>query len=250
MMQNADADRRAATQRRPDGRDSRAVGTQAKGSRYVSRVARHGMSSRELVKLHHFLMSTVNNEERGIITQFVGPEPNSAVRDMVFDLAYLTAEWLGKRVLFVDGTGIRDEQPNAKGRYRREPSMQTDEPFGDGKNTISRIAGLEMYVMTFPSMRGALEPIPEVRRIPDFLAQLRENFEMVLVAAPPTSEAPMATLLSRFVDGNVLVLQSGYTRVPVAAELRDSLRTAGGPVVGAVLTHSRSFVPRFLRRWF
>ena len=128
--------------------------------------------------------------------------------------------------------------------------MQTDEPFGDGKNTISRIAGLEMYVMTFPSMRGALEPIPEVRRIPDFLAQLRENFEMVLVAAPPTSEAPMATLLSRFVDGNVLVLQSGYTRVPVAAELRDSLRTAGGPVVGAVLTHNRSFVPRFLRRWF
>jgi hypothetical protein len=249
-MQNAEADYRSTTQRRSDGRGSRAVGTPGKGSRFVSRVIRHGMSSRELVKLHHFLVTTMTNDERGIITQFVGPEPNSAVRDMVFDLAYLTAEWLGKRVLFVDGTGIRDEQPNGKGRHRREPSMQTDESFGDGKNTISRIAGLEMYVMTFPSMRGALEPIPEIRRIPDFLAQLRENFEMILVAAPPTSDAPMATLLSRFVDGNVLVLQSGYTRIPVATELRDSLRTAGGQVVGAVLTHSRSFVPRFLRRWF
>ena len=237
-------------QRRVEGRGARAIG--APGSRFVSRVVRHGMSSRELVKLHHFLVSTMNNDERGIITQFVGPEPNSAVRDMVFDLAYLTADWLGKRVLFVDGTGIREEPPGGdkKGRHRREPSMQTEESFGGGKNTISRIAGLEMYVMTFPSMRGALEPMPEIRRIPDFLAQLRENFEMILVAAPPTSEAPMATLLSRFVDGNVLVLQSGYTRVPVATELRDSLRTAGGPVVGAVLTHSRSLVPRFLRRWF
>jgi Mrp family chromosome partitioning ATPase len=211
------------------------------------------MSSRELVKLHHFLVSTMDNDERGIITQFVGPEPDAAVRDVVFDLAYLTAEWLGKRVLFVDGTGIREEasHPDKKGRHRREPSIQTTtESFDGGKNTISRIAGLEMYVMTFPSMRGALEPLPEIRRIPDFLAKLRDNFEMILVAAPPTSDAPMATLLSRFVDGNVLVLQAGHTRLPVAAELRDSLRTAGGPVVGAVLTHCRSFVPRFLRRWF
>ncbi len=254
-MHGAEADNRSIWQRSQQrrleaGRGPRAVAAPA--GRYLSRVVRHGLSSRELVKLHHFLVSQLDNNEKGIITQFVGPEPDSAVRDVVFDLAYLTADWLGKRVLFVDGTGIREDAPdNPKKRpRRREPSMQTDETFDGGKNTISRIAGLEMYVMTFPSMRGALEPMPEVRRIPDFLAKLRDNFEMILVAAPPTSDAPMATLLSRFVDGNVLVLQSGHTRLPVAIELRDSLRTAGGPVVGAVLTHYRSFVPKFLRRWF
>ncbi len=253
-MHGAEADNRSTWQppraRRAEGHGSRAVA--APGGRYLSRVMRHGMSSRELVKLHHFLVAQLDNSDRGIITQFVGPEPDTAVRDVVFDLAYLTADWLGKRVLFVDGTGIRDETSDSpkKRPRRRDPSMQTEESFDGGKNTISRIAGLEMYVMTFPSMRGALEPMPEIRRIPDFLAQLRENFEMILIAAPPTSDAPMATLLSRFVDGNVLVLQAGHTRLPVAAELRDSLRTAGGPVVGAVLTHYRSFVPRFLRRWF
>ncbi len=230
MMHGAEADNRSTWQppraRRAEGHGSRAVA--APGGRYLSRVMRHGMSSRELVKLHHFLVAQLDNSDRGIITQFVGPEPDTAVRDVVFDLAYLTADWLGKRVLFVDGTGIRDETSDSP---KKRP-------------------GLEMYVMTFPSMRGALEPMPEIRRIPDFLAQLRENFEMILIAAPPTSDAPMATLLSRFVDGNVLVLQAGHTRLPVAAELRDSLRTAGGPVVGAVLTHYRSFVPRFLRRWF
>jgi hypothetical protein len=59
----------------------------------------------------------------------------------------------------------------------------------------------------------------------------------------------MAMLLSRFVDGNILVLEAGRTRAPVAVELRDSLRTSGGTVVGAVLTHYNSFIPNFLRNW-
>jgi len=59
----------------------------------------------------------------------------------------------------------------------------------------------------------------------------------------------MAMLLSRFVDGNVLVLTAGETRAPVATELRDSLKTTGGEVIGAVLTRHHSYVPRFLRRW-
>ena len=59
----------------------------------------------------------------------------------------------------------------------------------------------------------------------------------------------MGMLLSRFVDGNILVLEAGRTRAPVAAELRDALSASGGAVVGAVLTRYHSNVPRCLRRW-
>ena len=59
----------------------------------------------------------------------------------------------------------------------------------------------------------------------------------------------MGVLLSRFVDGNILVLEAGRTRAPVAIELRKSLSASGGTVVGAVLTRYQSFIPRFLRRW-
>ncbi len=103
--------------------------------------------------------------------------------------------------------------------------------------------------MTFPSMRGALDLAPTLRRIPEFLTRLRESFDLVMIASPPASQAPMGVLLSRFVDGNILVLEAGRTRAPVAIELRDALSASGGVVVGAVLTRCRSYVPRFLRRW-
>ena len=111
------------------------------------------------------------------------------------------------------------------------------------------MVGLELYQMTFPSMRGALDLAPTLRRIPEFLTRLRQTFDLVVIASPAASEAPMGVLLSRFVDGNILVLEAGRTRAPVAVELRESLSASGGAVVGAVLTRYRSVVPRFLRRW-
>jgi hypothetical protein len=59
----------------------------------------------------------------------------------------------------------------------------------------------------------------------------------------------LGVLLSRFVDGNILVLEAGRTRAPVAVELRNSLSASGGIVVGSVLTRYRSPAPKWLRRW-
>jgi Mrp family chromosome partitioning ATPase len=121
--------------------------------------------------------------------------------------------------------------------------------FSDVEGSITRVVGLELYQMTMPSMRGALDLAPTLRRIPEFLTRLRQTFDLVVIASPAATDAPMGVLLSRFVDGNILVLESGRTRAPVAMELRESLSSSGGMVVGAVLTRYRSVVPRFLQRW-
>ena len=223
-----------------------ALQTAAPRARLIAGSGKHGLASGELVKLHHSLVASLDTEH-GIIAQFVAPEPDAAIRDVVYDLAHVSADWLGKRVLFVDGTNMR--MPGTGGTSRREPLLNTSDDLDSAVGTITRVVGLELYQMTFPSWRGAMELAPSVRRIPEFLGKLRESFELVLIAAPAASEAPMAMLLSRFVDGNVMVLNSGRTRAPVALELRDSLRTAGGAIVGAVLTRYDSFVPGFLRRW-
>jgi len=62
----------------------------------------HGLPAAELVKLHHSLTQTLDAKE-GLIAQFVSNEPNPKLAAVVYDLAYLSASWLGKRVLFVDG---------------------------------------------------------------------------------------------------------------------------------------------------
>jgi hypothetical protein len=202
------------------------------------------LTSAELVKLHHSLIESLDGQS-GVIAQFVAPEVDASLRDVVYDLAWFSAEWLGKRVLFVDGTAMESRPPARRG----EPVIDAgDYTMGEGA-TIHRVVGLDLYQMTFPNLRGALDMAPDVKHVPEFVRRARESFELVLIAAPAAAEAPMAMLLSRFVDGNILVLRSGHTRVPVAEELIDSLRTAGGTVAGVVLTHCQSFVPRFLRRW-
>jgi protein-tyrosine kinase len=208
----------------------------------------HGLAPGELVKLHHTLAEALD-ADRGAIVQFLAPEPDAAIEAVVYDLAHISAAWLGKRVLFVNGTGMRFDANDEAVHHRREPLLDGRMNLDDIENSITRVIGLDLYQMTFPSMRGALDLAPTLRSIPEFLVRLRGSFDLVVIASPPASQAPMGVLLSRFVDGNILVLEAGRTRAPVAAELRDTLSASGGTVIGAILTRYRSHVPRFLRRW-
>ena len=212
----------------------------------------HGLAPSELVKLHHALAEALPTRA-GIVAQLVAPEPDDAITQVAYDLAYISASWLDKRVLYVDGTDMRQ----SSGRRRRgglllprhrEPDDRSFDP-GDLEASISRVVGLELYQMKFPSMRGALDLAAVPRRIPEFIQRARLTFDLVVIAAPSAAEAPMGVLLAPYVDGNVLVLESGRTRGPVAAGLRDSLRASGGSVIGVVLTRCRSIGPRWLQRW-
>jgi hypothetical protein len=207
----------------------------------------HGLAPGELVKLHHTLAESLNSGN-GVVCQFIAPDGGASIEDVVYDLAYISAAWLGKRVLYVNGTGIRLD-PKSYYARRRAPLLGQDGDLDDAESTITRVVGLELYRMNMPSMRGALDLAPTVRRLPEFLSRLREAFDLVVIAAPAATDAPLGVLLSRFVDGNILVLESGRTRAPVALELRDSLSASGGTVVGTVLTRYSSPAPRWLRRW-
>ena len=239
---------RASTARRPAAGPNLPTLVPKLPVRFAAGARPHGLAPGELVKLHHSLAESLYTD-RGVIAQFVGPEPDAAIESVVYDIAYISAAWLGKRVLFVNGVGMQFDLGEQAGRRRKEPLLPGRVNIGDLEESITRVVGLELYQMRFPSMRGALDLAPTLRQIPEFLDRLRDSFDLVLVASPPASEAPMGVLLSRFVNGNVLVIEANRTRAPVAAELRDALSSSGGAVVGAILTRYQSYVPRFLRRW-
>jgi protein-tyrosine kinase len=226
----------------PPSRQARSVPPLTVGSRP------HGLATGELVKLHHALTEALP-AATGIVAQLVAPERDEAITHVAYDLAYISASWLDKRVLYVNGTDMRMEAAGPALQGRREPYLSAAFDPADLEASISRVVGLELYQMTFPAMRGALDLAPVLRRIPEFMDRLRQTFDLVVIASPSAAEAPMGVLLSRYVDGNVLVLESGRTRAPVAARLRDALRDSGGSVVGVVLTRCRSHAPRWLQRW-
>jgi Mrp family chromosome partitioning ATPase len=77
-------------------------------------------------------------------------------------------------------------------------------------------------------------------RLKERVAELRSQFDFVLIDAPPLSQYGDAIALGPLSDGVVLVLGAESTRRESAQMATDTLRTAQIPILAAVL-NNRSF---------
>jgi non-specific protein-tyrosine kinase len=76
------------------------------------------------------------------------------------------------------------------------------------------------------------------RRLEGAIAWLRDAADLVLFDSPPALAVSDAAVLSRRVDGVVLVLSAGRTRREHAARARQVLERAGARLLGVVLNNA------------
>jgi len=91
---------------------------------------------------------------------------------------------------------------------------------------------------------GALNPASLRTR----LSQLRDEFDYVLVDAPPIGSCGDSTLLGQLTDGVVLVVGCNSTRRETARAAKESLEGAGVPILGTVLNRRTYPIPEALYR--
>jgi polysaccharide biosynthesis transport protein len=72
-------------------------------------------------------------------------------------------------------------------------------------------------------------------KMKDLIGMLREKFEFVLIDSPPVLPVTDAVILSRFVDGVVLVVRGHKTDQGVAKEARNRIVQVGGKILGSIL---------------
>jgi len=86
---------------------------------------------------------------------------------------------------------------------------------------------------------GYLPPTPAEllgsARMRSFLRSLPEEYEWVLVDAPPVLAIADAPVLSTYVDGMILVIAAEKTARPAVQRTIDQVRAVGGKLVGVVL---------------
>ena len=83
-------------------------------------------------------------------------------------------------------------------------------------------------------------------RMKERLAELRREFDYLLIDAPPLNAYADAMALGRLVDGVVLVLEANATRREAALQVTESLRAAKIPVLAAVLNKRMFPIPAAL----
>jgi receptor protein-tyrosine kinase len=78
------------------------------------------------------------------------------------------------------------------------------------------------------------------------LAELRKEFDYVLIDVPPLNKYADATALARQTDGVVVVLEANVTRKEAATKAVESLRSSGISILGAVLNKRTFPIPEKL----
>jgi receptor protein-tyrosine kinase len=80
-------------------------------------------------------------------------------------------------------------------------------------------------------------------RIKARMAELREEFEFVIIDAPPLGQYGDAIAIGKLTDGIVVVLEAGTTRREAAQAVTANLRSANVPILGAVLNKRTYPIP-------
>ncbi|MBN1262573.1 MAG: CpsD/CapB family tyrosine-protein kinase, partial [Anaerolineae bacterium] len=73
-----------------------------------------------------------------------------------------------------------------------------------------------------------------------FIADLREQADVVVFDSPPVLAVSDAAVLSTLVDGVVLVMDAGKTRSPAAVQAAERLASVGGVILGVVLNRVKA----------
>ncbi len=87
---------------------------------------------------------------------------------------------------------------------------------------------------------------PTALRDPHSWSLLKSAYDYVLIDMPSLAESPLALGCARYVDGVVLVIESGRTRWQIVRNAQEQFERAGASVLGAFLNKRVFHVPRSL----
>jgi protein-tyrosine kinase len=105
-----------------------------------------------------------------------------------------------------------------------------------------------LWLMTCGTVESSASVSPSPAQLRSRLAELRHEFDYLLIDTPPINSHADAVLIGQLVDGIVLVVGSNSTRREPARIARERLDAARVPVLGAVLNRRTYPIPEVLYR--
>jgi capsular exopolysaccharide synthesis family protein len=188
--------------------------------------------------LASLLLSGENGHRRQVIL-VTSPSPREGKSTVVTNLGIALAE-INRRVLIIDADLRRPrihtifDQANTWGLsdLLREKTACAAYPT-EGLARKTHVPGL----FSLPSGPAAVSAsqLLYMDRMAELVERLRNDFDAVLIDTPPVLSVPDARVLSRLVDGVVLVFRAGRTTRESATLAVSMLEADGGVMLGTVL---------------
>ena len=166
------------------------------------------------------------------------PRPKAGKTTTVANLGISLAE-IGRRVLLIDGDLRRPRLGKLFGLQFATGLSDALLDEGSGKITLdsvvrpSSVPGL--YVLPGGSEPANISRLLHSTFLDMLVETARSEYDFVLIDSPPMMGMADARLLSRNVDGVILICRAGETSPEQLAEASERLADDGTPVIGTIL---------------
>jgi capsular exopolysaccharide synthesis family protein len=108
------------------------------------------------------------------------------------------------------------------------------------------VRGDNLWLLSSGALAADSAQLLNSERLKPRLAELRKEFDFVLIDAPPLTRYSDAIGLAQMTDGLVLVLEANSTRREAALQVAENLRAANIRILGAVLNKRTFPIPETL----
>ena len=116
----------------------------------------------------------------------------------------------------------------------------------EDKDLFKRVGHGNLYII--PCGKNCAGPLSifESDRFEEKLKMMSESFDCVILDAPPVNKSVETKVMSKKVDGVILVIESGRTRRPVAINAKKELEEAGANIIGVILNRRKHYIPEWI----
>ena len=124
----------------------------------------------------------------------------------------------------------------------------TDALLQDGpiRSFTKPVRGDNLWLLSSGALAADSAKLLNSERLKTRLAELRKEFDFVLIDAPPLTRYSDAIGLGQMTDGLILVLEANSTRREAALQVAEGLRAANIRILGAVLNKRTFPIPETL----
>jgi capsular exopolysaccharide synthesis family protein len=119
---------------------------------------------------------------------------------------------------------------------------------GPIKDFAVQIAGRNLWVLPPGSFGAQPESLFASERLRSRIGELREEFDYVMIDAPPVGSCADAALIGQMADGVILVVEANSTRRETARMAKETLEGANVKLLGVILNNRTFPIPEALYR--
>ena len=242
MSKIYDALQQAYQQKKTNGKNLETIIPQNLLNREELKIGEEMLS---LYKVIDTLLSGVKNP----VVQFIGSGAGEGTSTIVWELAKTVADRIGYRVLLVDADRCKGTQSKF---YSVESQFSWTEALLESSDVGGAIYQVNDSSLFVSPASNVCVPTPELFNSPrfdEFWADLKHNFDLVLIDSQPLTVSPDALAITAKVDGVIMVVEAERTKWRTAKHVREKIEMVGGKVLGVVLNKRRYYIPQSIYKY-